>query len=134
MGFGDTAKKLKKLSKTAEKLYAKMNQLVEQLQDLRGRVENTSDQIEAMDRELAEQRAIVEALAREQGIDVDAVVAEVEAAADEADGESDGTEGTDPDSGEGADADSTPSADASDAATDGSTSTEIPVEDGSDSS
>jgi len=88
MAFGDTAKKLKKLSNTAEKLYAKMNDLVEQLQDLRARVENTSDQIETMDRELAEQRAIVEALAEEQGVDVDGIVAEVEAARAEADGNS----------------------------------------------
>ncbi|PSP68986.1 hypothetical protein BRC70_07370, partial [Halobacteriales archaeon QH_6_68_27] len=54
-----------------------------QLQDLRERVESTSDQIESMDRELAEQRAIVEALAAEQGVDVDEVVASVHA--DEAD-------------------------------------------------
>mgnify|MGYP000489457989 FL=1 len=99
MAFGDTAKKLKKLSNTAEKLYAKMNDLVEQLQDLRARVEKTSDQIETMDRELAEQRAIVEALAEEQGIDVDGIVAEVEAArAEEGDGTAEGetdTEDTD---------------------------------------
>jgi len=99
MPFGDTAKKLKKLSNTAEKLYAKMNDLVEQLQDLRSRVENTSDQIESIDRDLAEQRAIVEALAEEQGVDVDGIVAEVEAArAEEGDGTAEGetdTEDTD---------------------------------------
>ena len=85
MPFGDTAKKIKKLSQTAEKIYERLNQLIEQIQSMRDRVENTSDQIEAIDRELAEQRAIVEALAREQDIDVDAVVAEVDAASETTD-------------------------------------------------
>ena len=83
MPFGDTAKKIQRLSTLAEQTYEKLNQLVSQLQDLRERVESTSDQIESMDRELAEQRAIVEALAAEQGVDVDEVVASVHA--DEAD-------------------------------------------------
>jgi hypothetical protein len=60
-----------------EETYEKLNQLVAQLQDVRDRLESTSEQVESMDRELAEQRAIVEALAAQQGVDVDAVVAEV---------------------------------------------------------
>jgi len=104
MAFGDTAKKLKKLSNTAEKLYAKMNDLVEQLQDLRARVENTSDQIQTMDRELAEQRAIVEALAAEQGIDVEGVVADVEAIRADDEDAAASESGPDSSSGAGADA------------------------------
>lgn len=79
MPFGDTAKKVQRVTDLAEQLYKKVNYLVEQLGELRERVESTSDQIEAMDRELAEQRAIVEALAAEQGIDVDEVIARAEA-------------------------------------------------------
>ncbi|QLH83039.1 DUF5798 family protein [Halosimplex pelagicum] len=76
MGFGDTAKKIQRVSDIAEKLYERLNQVIEQVQDLKERVESTSDQLDSMDRELAEQRAIVEALAEQQGVDPDAVVAE----------------------------------------------------------
>ncbi|PSP48921.1 hypothetical protein BRC67_11845 [Halobacteriales archaeon QH_3_68_24] len=97
MPFGDTAKKIQRLSTLAE------------------RVESTSDQIESMDRELAEQRAIVEALAAEQGVDVDEIVAEVRAAeADETDAaedatsdDEDGTGDSDAESGTGDDEGST---------------------------
>jgi len=75
MPFGDTAKKVQKVTQTAEKLYERVNYLVEQLQELRDRVETTADDIESMDRELAEQRAIVEALAEQQGVDVEGVLA-----------------------------------------------------------
>lgn len=76
MPFGDTAKKVQRLSTIAEQTYEKLNQLVAQLQELRESFESTSEQIESMDRELAEQRAIVEALAEEQGVDVDGLIAE----------------------------------------------------------
>lgn len=76
MGFGDTAKKIQRVTTIAEKLYERLNQVIEQVQDLRERVESTSDQLDSMDRELAEQRAIVEAIAEQQGVDADAVVAE----------------------------------------------------------
>jgi DNA anti-recombination protein RmuC len=94
MGFGDTAKKIQRVTDIAEKLYERLNQVIEQVQDLKDRVESTSDQLDSMDRELAEQRAIVEALAEQQGVDAEAVVAERlpdpdadgETAAGEADG------------------------------------------------
>ncbi|QPV63555.1 hypothetical protein I7X12_02665 [Halosimplex litoreum] len=76
MGFGDTAKKIQRVTDIAEKLYERLNQVIEQVQDLKERVESTSDQLDSMDRELAEQRAIVEALAEQQGVDAEAVVAE----------------------------------------------------------
>jgi DNA anti-recombination protein RmuC len=76
MGFGDTAKKIQRVTDIAEKLYERLNQVIEQVQDLKERVESTSDQLDSMDRELAEQRAIVEALAEQQGVDTEAVVAE----------------------------------------------------------
>lgn len=76
MPFGDTAKKIQRVADIAEKLYERLNQVIEQVQDVRERVESTSDQIEAIDRELAEQRAIVEALAEEQGVDIEGLIAE----------------------------------------------------------
>ncbi|WP_135662097.1 DUF5798 family protein [Halorhabdus rudnickae] len=77
MGFGDTAKKLQKVTSAAEDLYEKMNQLRGQVQSLREEVETTSEQVDEIERDLAEQRALLEALATEQGIDVEAVVANV---------------------------------------------------------
>ncbi len=76
MGLGSTAKKLQKLSDVAEKLYSRMNDLRQQVEQTRGTVEETGDRVGELDRRVREQRAIVEALAEEQGIDTDAVVAE----------------------------------------------------------
>lgn len=74
MGFGSTAKKLQKVADIADDLYTKVNELTTQLQSLQGTVEATNDRVADLDRELAEQRALLEALADEQGIDTDAVL------------------------------------------------------------
>ena len=74
MGFGSTAKKLQKVADLADDLYTKVSELKTQLQALQGTVEETNDRVDSLDRELAEQRALVEAIADEQGIDVDAVL------------------------------------------------------------
>ncbi|MFC7194578.1 DUF5798 family protein [Halosimplex aquaticum] len=97
MPFGDTAKKISRVADIAEKLYERLNQVIEQVQEVRERVERTSDQIESIDRELAEQRVIVEALAEQQDIDVDSLIDEQlpdpEAdATDEGEGDGDGEE------------------------------------------
>ncbi|MFW6017767.1 MAG: DUF5798 family protein [Halapricum sp.] len=94
MGFGDTAKKLQKVTSIAEESYKRMNELREQLVQLRSEVESTSEQVDRMEHDLAEQRALVEALAREQGLDVDAIV--TEANIEDVD-----TEGDDTDTGDG---------------------------------
>lgn len=82
MGFGDTAKKLQTVADTAEKLYARLNDLRDQLQELRRRVEETSDKVDRIERDVTGQRALLVALAEERGIDADAVL--TEAAIDEA--------------------------------------------------
>jgi uncharacterized coiled-coil DUF342 family protein len=71
MGFGSTAKKVQKLADTAEKLYSKLNELREQVEDMREKLDSTSERVETLERENAEQRAILEAIADEQGIDTD---------------------------------------------------------------
>ncbi|QGN06432.1 hypothetical protein Hrd1104_03390 [Halorhabdus sp. CBA1104] len=76
MGFGDTAKKLQKVTGMAEDLYEKMNDLRGQIQSLREELETTSTQVDEMEQDLAEQRALLEALAEQQGLDVDAIVAD----------------------------------------------------------
>ncbi|MFB6256891.1 MAG: DUF5798 family protein [Haloplanus sp.] len=76
MGLGSTAKKLQQIADMAEDVYARLNQLREQVNETRATVDETRARVDDMDRELAEQRAIVEALAEKQGVDVEAVTAE----------------------------------------------------------
>jgi archaellum component FlaC len=96
MGLGSTAKKLQQIADMAEDVYARLNQLREQVTETREAVDETKDRVEEMDRELAEQRALVEALAKKQGLDVEKLTAEVhvvdaEAVADESGESADGS-------------------------------------------
>lgn len=100
MGLGSTAKKVQRLSDIAEKLYEQVNEVLERLSTLHDRVEGAAEDVEAVRREQREQRAILEAIGAEQGVDVDAVVANVEHPADgRGDGADHGTDG----GGDGAD-------------------------------
>jgi len=76
MGFGSTAKKIQKLADIADELYTKVTELKTQLQSLQGTVGTTNERVADVDRELARQRVLLEALAEEQGIDTDAVLTE----------------------------------------------------------
>ena len=76
VGLGDTKQKIQNMIDTAEKLYAKMNEVRNDVDELRSRVEHTSDQVDTMSHELAEQRAVIEALAEAEGIDVETVIAD----------------------------------------------------------
>lgn len=76
MGFGSTAKKLQKVTDMADKLYERFERLREQVNDLTGTVEETNDRVATLETELAEQRALVEALAEKEGVDVESVVGE----------------------------------------------------------
>ncbi|MFD1589191.1 DUF5798 family protein [Halorientalis brevis] len=93
VGLGDTKKKIQKIVDSAEKTYAKLNELREQVEDLRAKVDKTSESVDRMDHELDEQRALLEALAAEEGIDVDQVLAD--AAIEEADADESATEASD---------------------------------------
>ena len=104
MGLGDTAKRLQKVIDAAEQLYAKMNEIIGELKSLQTEVEHTSEQVDRMERDLHEQRALVEALAENADVDVEAALADLEVpddpAAEDADTDVDG------DAGSGRDADS----------------------------
>jgi len=76
MGLGGTAKKLQKVASLAEDSYQKINELREQLAQLRNEVQSTSEQVDGIERDLAEQRALLEALAEEQDLDVDSIIAD----------------------------------------------------------
>jgi septal ring factor EnvC (AmiA/AmiB activator) len=82
MGLGSTAKKLQTVADMAEKLYAKVNEIRQEVESVQDSVEETESRVEALERDIAQQRALVEALADAQGVDVDAVLDEVDAAAD----------------------------------------------------
>ncbi|WP_336339533.1 DUF5798 family protein [Haloarcula brevis] len=82
MGLGSTAKKIQKVADIAEDLYKKVNELKTQLEDLRSTVDETNTRVDGMETELAEQRAIIEALAEERDVDTEAVVADVAADTD----------------------------------------------------
>jgi peptidoglycan hydrolase CwlO-like protein len=77
MGLGSTAKKLQQIADMAEDVYARLNQLREQVNETRATVDETKARVDDMDRELAEQRALVEAIAEKQGVDVEAITAGV---------------------------------------------------------
>jgi len=76
MGLGSATKKLQKVTSLAEESYKRINELREQLQHLREEVESTSQQVDVIEHDLAEQRALIEALAEKEGIDVEKVVAD----------------------------------------------------------
>jgi len=93
MGLGSTAKKLQRVADTAEKLYSRINDLRDQMVEMQKTVTETKDRLDVLETESAEQRALLEALAEREGIDVDSVTAdahireaETEASDDSADG------------------------------------------------
>ena len=90
MGLGGTAKKLQKVMDAAEQLYSKMNEVVSELKEVQSDVEATSAQVDRIERDLAEQRALLEAMADQQGLDVDEIVAEADRPG-EGDGDGEGT-------------------------------------------
>lgn len=74
MGLGGTAKKLQKVTNAAEDLYAKMNEVVGQLKEVREEVEQTSEQVDRIEYQQARQRALIYAIAEADGIDVEGVL------------------------------------------------------------
>jgi hypothetical protein len=104
MGFGDTAKKLQKVADMAEDVYRKLNELREQVIETKETVEETKARVDGLEADTAEQRAILEALAEQQGIDIDDVIAEAHIAeAEGGDGGADADAGDDTTTGESAD-------------------------------
>lgn len=89
MGLGGTAKKLQRMIDMAEQTYNRLNEVREQLNTLRETVEQTGARVADLEAEQRDQRALLEALADEQGIDVDEVLA------DAGQGGADGTAETD---------------------------------------
>ncbi|MFC5135058.1 MULTISPECIES: DUF5798 family protein [Haloferacaceae] len=102
MGFGDTAKKIQTLADKAERTYQKINELRTEVEETQTTVLDTSERVQALENEMTEQRAVLDAVAEEVGVDLDAVSTEAHIV--EAEAESDGSgDGVDADGADGAD-------------------------------
>jgi predicted nucleic acid-binding Zn-ribbon protein len=87
MGLGSTAKKLQTVADRAEQLYTQVKDVQERLVGVEESTTETVKRVRTLERELAEQRALVEAIAEDQGIDVetletDAVIEDVDSNAE----------------------------------------------------
>ena len=71
--IGGAGKKISRMVDLAEELYERVNDLRARMESMTETVEGTADRVERLEGELAEQRALVEAIAEEQGVDVEAV-------------------------------------------------------------
>lgn len=87
MGLGSTAKTLQRVADMAEDVYTRLNDVREQLKEMRSTVQTTNERVGQLESEIAEQRAIIEALAEQQGVDVDSVTADIHIEEAEVDGD-----------------------------------------------
>lgn len=76
MGLGGTARKIQALAEKAEETYERLNELMREVKSTQATVDGTARRVERLEVELAEQRAVLEAVARELDVDLDAVSAE----------------------------------------------------------
>jgi TolA-binding protein len=99
MGLGGATKKLQKVADMGEELYGKMNELRDQILEVRETVGDTNQRVARLENRIDQQGAILEALAHEEGIDVDEILTEV--AIDEAEPDATDSEAAAVDSADG---------------------------------
>jgi uncharacterized coiled-coil DUF342 family protein len=76
MGLGSTTKKIQIIADKAEQVYAQVDELREQLTELRAKVDTTHETVTELKVKHEQNRALLEALAEEQGVDVEQVLTE----------------------------------------------------------
>jgi len=76
MGLGSTAKKVQLIAEKAESTYEQLVKLRDRMTSLEETLGETSDRVAQLERENEAQRILLEKLAEERGIDVDAALAE----------------------------------------------------------
>lgn len=110
MDLGSTAKKLQRATTVAEESYKRINELLDRIKRLQEDLETTSSQVDNLEREVAAQRAVLEALAEAEGIDTDAVTdaAELPSVADTDDGGDDADADADADASDDSGSDGNP--------------------------
>jgi len=75
MDIAGTKRKIQRATKVAEESYKKMNEMLGRMQKMEEDFQTTSAQVDHMEVELAEQRALLEAIAEKQGVDVEELLA-----------------------------------------------------------
>lgn len=78
MVLGGASQKISTIVELAEELYEKVTELREQLAATRETLDGVDDRVRGLEREADEQRAILEAVAAAQGIDVDDVLSDLD--------------------------------------------------------
>lgn len=76
--LGNAGKKLQRMINIAEELYERMNDLREQLRKMQKTVEDTNERVSKIEEDQAANRALLEALADEEDIDIESVLDDVE--------------------------------------------------------
>ncbi len=77
MGLGSATKKIQKVADMGEELYGRINELREQIVEMRKTVNETNKRVAAVENKVDGQAAILEALAEKEGIDIDEVLTQV---------------------------------------------------------
>lgn len=93
MGLGSTAKKLQRVADLAEDLMGRLNELRERVTRVEESLDGTERRLADVETELHEQRALLEAVATAEGVDVEAVLAEAETVDQDADTNTDAAAG-----------------------------------------
>jgi len=78
MGLGSTRKKLQTVVDNAEKMYERIKELRTQVMATKETVEDTNGRLDAVELEQAKQSAVLEALADQEGINVEQITDAVE--------------------------------------------------------
>lgn len=73
MGLGGTAKKIQLLAEKAEQMYEKLNELRTEVERTQDTVNGTAERVQRLEVEMAEQRAVLDAVAEEIGVDLETV-------------------------------------------------------------
>ncbi|NHN47345.1 hypothetical protein G9464_07015 [Halostella sp. JP-L12] len=76
MGLGSTAKKIQTVADRAEQLYKQLVDVRERVMKLEETAAETGDRVETIETEQEKQRAVLDAMAEQQGIDVEQVLAD----------------------------------------------------------
>ncbi len=108
MGLGSTAKKIQMLSDSAEKMYRQVQEMQGRIVGLEEEVDETHETVTRLDDRVAEQRALLVAIAEEQGLDAEAILAD--AAIEEAEPTAEGASADAPEEGDEADVPTEPGA------------------------
>lgn len=92
MGLGGATKKLQKVADMGDELYSKINELRDQIVEMRATVQHTHERVQTLENKVDQQGAVIEALAEQEGIDVDTIhtqvaIEEAEPAVTEAEGD-----------------------------------------------